>query len=69
MTLAQQKEHLKKLEQRRQTLNKEVLALDKKRTAFIAKQQAEDAKKGKTSFDRQVIEVLQRQAKKHGIEY
>jgi hypothetical protein len=69
MNLKEQKDYLDKLDKRRAALNREVLDLDRKRTAFIAKQQAEDARKGKTSFDRQVIELLQRQAKKYHIAY
>ncbi len=69
MTLPEQKTYLKKMEQRRATLNKEVLELDKKRSDFIAKKRAEEAKKGKGSFDQQVIEVLKKQAKKFDIGY
>jgi Mg-chelatase subunit ChlD len=69
LTLAQQKEYLEKLEKKRAELMKEVIELDKKRSDFIAKKQAEEAGKGKESFDRQVLEVLRNQAKKNGIDY
>jgi hypothetical protein len=69
MTLVQQKDYLAKLGARRITLNCEVLDLDKKRNAWIAKEQAEDAKRGKTSFDREVLGVLQKQARRYHIAY
>jgi len=69
LNLKEQKEHLAKIEKRRAVLNTEVLELDKKRSAFIAKKQADDAKKGKNSFDQEVIGVLQRQARKYNIRY
>jgi len=50
-------------------LNGQVLALDKKRSDFIAKKQAEDAKTNKNSFDNQVLDVLRNQAKTCGISY
>jgi Mg-chelatase subunit ChlD len=67
MTLAEQKEYLAKLEKRRADLNKEVLELDKKRSDFIAKKQAEE--KVKSGFDGQVLEILRGQAQKHKIGY
>jgi len=69
LTLPQQKEYLDKMDKRRTELNKEVLELDKKRTDFIAKKQAEEAGKGKTGFDGQVLEVLRKQAKKANLDY
>jgi Mg-chelatase subunit ChlD len=65
----EQKAYLDKLEQRRKELNEKVLALDKKRSDFVAKKQAEDAAKNKNSFDNQVLEVLRNQAKTTGIDY
>lgn len=62
-------EYLKKLDAKRDELRKEALELDKKRGDFIAKKQAEEATKGTSSFDSQVLEVLRNQAKKHKIDY
>ncbi len=61
--------YLKKLDEKRDTLRKEALELDKKRGEFIAKKQAEEATKGTSGFDSQVLEVLRTQAKKHKIDY
>jgi hypothetical protein len=69
LTLKEQKEYLAKLEKKRAQLNKEVLELDKKRSDFIAKKRAEDAKKGTNSFDAKVLDVLRGQAKKYEIAY
>jgi Mg-chelatase subunit ChlD len=65
----ERKEHLKKLDEKREALRKEALELDKKRSDFIAKKQADDSAKGKNSFDNEVLDVLRNQAKKHKIEY
>jgi Mg-chelatase subunit ChlD len=65
----ERKEYCDNLEKKRLELNKEVLDLDKKRNDFIAKKQAEDAKKGKNAFDSQVLEILRNQAKKAEIDY
>ena len=64
-----QKEYLDRLDKRRADLNQKAVELDKKRSDYIAKKQAEDAGKGKEGFDRQVLEVLRRQAKKNNIDY
>jgi Mg-chelatase subunit ChlD len=69
MTVKEQKAYLDNLEQRRKELNGKVLALDKKRSDFIAKKQAEDAATNKNSFDNQVLVVLRNQAKSCGIDY
>jgi Mg-chelatase subunit ChlD len=69
MTTKEQKAYLEKLEQRRKELNDKVLALDKKRSDFIAKKQAEDAARNKNSFDNEVLVVLRNQAKTCGIDY
>jgi hypothetical protein len=46
------------------------MTLDKKRSDFIQKKLAEDARKtGKTGFDSQVIDTLRKQAAKHNIKY
>lgn len=68
-TLDEQKKILTDLDQKRTTLNKECLELDKKRADFIAKKQTEDAAKGKSGFDSQVLEILRNQAKKNNIKY
>src|SRR5262249_26847313 len=62
LTLKEQKEYLDNLDKKRAELNKQ-------RTEYIAKKQAEAKDKGKESFDNQVLEVLRNQAKKHKIEY
>jgi hypothetical protein len=69
LTLKEQEEFLEKLDKHRTELNKEAVELDRKRSDFIAEKHKEDAKKGKDSFDNQVLEVLRGQAKKHKIEY
>lgn len=68
-SLEEQKKVLEEVDRKRTTLNKEALELDKKRSDFIAKKQAEDALKGKTGFDGQVLEILRNQAKKNNIKY
>jgi hypothetical protein len=65
----ERKEYLAKLDQRRKDLMKEVVELDKKRSDYIAKKQAEMAKKGNQGFDQQVLEILRNQAAKNGIAY
>ncbi len=69
LTLEQQKEYLKKLEDKRAALRKEALELDKKRTEYIAKKQAESKDPKKAGFDNQVLQMLRKQAKQHGVEY
>jgi hypothetical protein len=69
LTLKEQKEYLAKLDRKREGLNKEALELDKKRTEFIARKQAEAASKDRNSFDNRVLEVLRTQARKNGIDY
>ena len=69
MTLKEQKEYLAKLQKKRTELNKQVLELDRQRTAYITKKQAEASKKGKGGFDGQVLDVLRKQAMKANIKY
>jgi Mg-chelatase subunit ChlD len=69
LTLKEQKAYLDKLDKQRCALNKKVLELDRKRTDYLAKKRAEEAKKGKAGFDGQVILILQKQAKKFDIKY
>jgi Mg-chelatase subunit ChlD len=70
MTLAEQKAHLKKLDERRTELNQKGVDLDKKRQQYIVKKQAEDLKNaGRDSFDNQVLTILQRQAARNNIRY
>jgi hypothetical protein len=68
-SLDEQKKYLAELDKKRTALNKEVIALDKKRADFIAKKQAEQAAKGQAGFDSQVVDILRRQAKKNNIDY
>ena len=66
----QQRECLDKLDQRRQTLMKQAGQLDQKRSAFIAKKLAEKTKNApRETFDGQVLQILQEQAKRANIEY
>jgi hypothetical protein len=69
LDLKAQKEYLEKLDKRRAELSKKAVELDKKRSDYIAKKQAEEAGKGKEGFDRQVLDVLRKQAKKNNIDY
>ncbi len=62
MNVKEQKEHLEKLDGKREELRKEALKLDKDRTDFINKKVSEDTKK--SAFDGQVLEILRKQAKK-----
>jgi hypothetical protein len=69
LTLPEQKAFLEKLDGRRADLSKEAVELDKKRSDYLARKQAEEAGKGKEGFDKQVLEVLRKQAKRCGIDY
>jgi Mg-chelatase subunit ChlD len=69
LSLKEQKAYLARVDRERTALNREVLELDRKRSTYIAKKQAEEAKKGRAGFDAQVLEVLRNQAKKAAIAY
>jgi hypothetical protein len=70
MTLKEQRAYLDKLDKERTALNEKARDLDKKRNAFIAKKQAEDAKsRARDGFDNQVLQILQRQATRANIQY
>jgi hypothetical protein len=69
LSLKEQKEYLDNVDKKRQGLVKRAVELDKKRSDYIAEKEADDAKKGKNSFDAQVLEVLRKQAKKNKIDY
>lgn len=70
LTLAEQRAYLAKLDQERQELNKKARDLDKKRAEFIAKKQAEAmAEKAGETFDGQVLQLLQLQARRVQIDY
>jgi Mg-chelatase subunit ChlD len=66
-TLDEQKEIIKKVEQKREELAKEAKELDKKRGEFIQDEQKKQGKKD--GFDSQVLEMLRKQAQKTGIAY
>jgi Mg-chelatase subunit ChlD len=66
-TAEEQKEVIKKVEQKREELTKEAKDLDKKRNDFIAEEQKKQG--NKDSFDTQVLQMLRQQAKKTGIDY
>jgi Mg-chelatase subunit ChlD len=65
----EQKEYLEKLDKRREELRKECLDLDKKRSEYIGKKQAELSARGQAGFDGQVLEILRKQAKKYHLDY
>jgi hypothetical protein len=69
LNLKEQKEYLARLDKRREVLNKQVIEIDRQRTAWVAKKIAEEAKKGKGGFDVKVLEVLRKQAKDFELEY
>jgi Mg-chelatase subunit ChlD len=70
LTLKEQRAYLDKLDKRRQDLMKQAADLDKKRGAFITKKLSEDKNnRSQDSFDNQVLQVLQRQARRVHIEY
>ena len=70
LTLKEQRDYLDKLDKQRTALNEKARDLDKKRNAFIAKKQAEDAKsRARDGFDNQVLQILQRQAGRANIQY
>jgi hypothetical protein len=68
-TVKERKEYLKKKAKKRAELNKKAIALDKKRTAYIAAELKKKGKKGSDSFDSQVLTMLRKQAKKFKIKY
>jgi len=63
LDLKGQKEYLEKVEKKRAELNKKAIELDKKRSDFIAQKAKEEANKGTSGFDQQVLEILRKQAK------
>lgn len=69
LTLKERKTYLNKLRTRRAALTKKALELDKKRAAYIKEQLDKDKNKAKDGFDRQVLLILQKQAKKFNIQY
>jgi len=69
-SLTEQKSFLAKVEQEREVLTKDIIALDKKRNEYIAKKRIEDAKlAAPDSFDANVLRILRTQAVRNGIEY
>jgi hypothetical protein len=69
LSLKEQKTYLDKLSKRRAELSKQILDLDKKRAKYIKEKLSKDKKKAKDGFDQQVLTILQKQAKKHKIEF
>ena len=63
----EQKAYLDRLDRRRGELSKQAVDLDKKRSAYIGKKLAESGKKD--AFDAQVVQMLQKQAQRYGIDY
>jgi len=68
MSGEERKAHLTKLLAERKKLRAELLALDRKRAAFVKAERAKKGGKG-DAFDEQVLEMLREQAKKVGIKY
>lgn len=69
-TLDEQKAFLKELADCRDKLNRQAVELDKKRQAFIATKQKEDARnRPQDSFDGQVLTILQNQAGRIQVRY
>jgi len=64
----ERKAYIAKVDKERTALNKKAIELDKKRQDYI-KQELAKKGKGKDAFDNQVLEMLRKQAKKHGIAY
>jgi Mg-chelatase subunit ChlD len=62
LTLEQQKSYLDRLDRERKELTQKGLELDRKRNDFIARKQAENQKNQLSSFDNQVLQILQQQA-------
>ncbi len=67
MSKAERKQHVLKTQQKRKRINKEILALSKKRDAYIRKETKKKAKKN--SFDNRVMDTLKEQAKKINVVY
>jgi Mg-chelatase subunit ChlD len=68
MTTEARKKHIEKLLEARKTLRTAMLALDKKRAAFVKAELAKSGNKG-DAFDEKVIGSLREQAGKVGIKY
>lgn len=69
-SLAEQKTLLAEIEQKRRGLSQQAIELDKKRSEYIGKKNAEDLKnRARDSFDNQVLQILQRQAGRNNIQY
>lgn len=70
LTPTEQKAYLENLDKERSELSQKALELNTKRNQFIAEKQAADAKnRAKDSFDNQVLNILQNQALRNGIQY
>ncbi|HYV34103.1 MAG TPA: vWA domain-containing protein [Gemmataceae bacterium] len=70
MTLAERKTYLEKIDKQRLELNAKAKELDKKRSAYVAQKQKEQAKDAKMeSFDGQVLQLLQQQATRIQVDY
>ena len=61
--------YLDEMEKKREKLREEARDLAKKRDEFTKKKLEEEGKKDKEGFDQKVEELLQKQAKKFGIDY
>jgi Mg-chelatase subunit ChlD len=69
-TEKERKEYLEAKAKKRAELSKEAVELDKKRSDFVAKELEKKGKEaGKDSFDRNVLEMLRKQAKKYDLGY
>lgn len=68
-TPKEREDYLKQVEQKRSTLRKEAVELDKKRANHIAEELKKKGDKAKDGFDVSVLEMLRKQAKKFDITY
>ncbi len=65
-----QERYLKELEKKRNKLLKDAYKLDQKRRAYIRDKEAEKIRRGDLgTFDREVLKILQRQAKRIDVKY
>lgn len=66
---AEREAHLKKIEKEREEIRAQCLALEAKRTKFVAEKMKEKAEESKDGFDEKVLDILRDQAKKAKIKY
>lgn len=67
-TNEERQEYVRKVQAKREALNREAVELDRKRAEYLAQQAKKDDKR-RDGFDEQVLLMLRRQAGKHKIDY